>query len=171
MCIIVDTNTIARVFDEDNQEHEDFKPVRDWIINKKGKLVYGGTKYLEELGAMGQYLKLFQLLGRVNKTVIIDKETVDEYQAEAEELIQHKDFDDPHLVAILQVSSCKLVCSIDKRAFPFLTHATFFKGKKKPKIYSAARNKDLLCDANIAQCCRPSQDTTNKEKKILEQED
>lgn len=169
MCIVVDTNAISRVFNEQNSEHEEFKPVRDWILKKKGKLVYGGTKYLEELSKMGEYLKLFQLLGRINKTVVVDTEAVDEYQAEAEQMIQHKDFDDPHLVAILKVSGCKLVCSVDERAFPYLKHQLFFKGKdNKPKIYSSSRNKDLLCDANIAECCLPSHDTTNEQKKILE---
>jgi len=168
MCIVVDTNTIARVFDKNNSEHEEFKPVHDWIMEKKGKLVYGGTKYFEELEKMGQYLKLFTVLSKINKTVVVDTEAVDDYQAEAEHKIQHKDFDDPHLVAILKVSGCKLVCSVDERAFPFLKHHLFFKGKEKPKIYSSSRNKDLLCDANIAECCTPSHDTTNEQKKILE---
>lgn len=168
MCIVIDTNTIARVFDDENKEHEEFKPVRDWIIHKKGMIVYGGTKYFEELSKMRQYLRLFSLLNAAGKAVVRDAEAVDKIQAEVEATLQDKDFDDPHIVAILKESACKLVCSDDKRAFPFFKHEAFFKGKDKPRIYSSSRNKDLLCDANIAKCCQPSSDTTNEQKKILE---
>jgi len=168
MCIVLDINTIPNIFNNESKEHAEFKPVRDWIIHKKGKIVYGGTKYSEELSKMRQYLKLFLLFERINKTVVIDTEAVDNIQAEVEAMIQHRDFDDPHLVAILKESGCKLVCSVDERAFPYLKHQLFFKGKDRPKIYSSSRNKDLLCDANIAECCLPSHDTTNEQKKILE---
>jgi len=168
MCIVLDINVIPNIFNNESKEHVEFKPVRDWIIDKKGKVVYGGTKYFDELSKMRQYLSLFVRLNGAGKAVVRDTQAVDKIQAEVEAIIQDKDFDDPHLVAILKESGCKLICSLDARAFPFLKHHLFFKGKEKPKIYSSSRNKDLLCDANIAECCTPSHDTTNEQKKILE---
>ena len=72
MCIIIDTNALASVFDVDSSNHENFKPVYDWIFNNKGKVVYGGTKYKEELKNSYRYLKLFGQLSRIRKTIEID---------------------------------------------------------------------------------------------------
>lgn len=46
MAIIIDANCLARVFDKTNIEHDEFVPVFDWIVNGKGKLIYGGSKYM-----------------------------------------------------------------------------------------------------------------------------
>ena len=44
MCIIVDTNCFAPVFDRKSEKHNQFAPVLEWIISGKGKLIYGGSK-------------------------------------------------------------------------------------------------------------------------------
>ncbi len=49
MCIIIDVNALNEVFNTDSVNHLEFKPVRDWIIEGKGKVLYGGTKYRDEL--------------------------------------------------------------------------------------------------------------------------
>jgi hypothetical protein len=49
MCIIIDTNRFSSIFEEENSDHDEFKPILDWIIFGKGKIVYGGTKYKQEL--------------------------------------------------------------------------------------------------------------------------
>ena len=48
MCVIVDTNAFAAVFNANANNHDEFAPVLDWIISGKGKLVIGGTKYMSE---------------------------------------------------------------------------------------------------------------------------
>ncbi len=68
MCIIIDTNAFAPVFDRTSQNHAEFKPVLDWIVSGKGKIVYGGTKYKLELGKAYKYLKLFAEFKKINKS-------------------------------------------------------------------------------------------------------
>ena len=49
MCVIVDTNCLASVFERKSEKHPQFAPVLEWIIFGKGKLIYGGSKYIGEL--------------------------------------------------------------------------------------------------------------------------
>lgn len=152
MCIVIDTNTLASVFKEDSELHDEFIPVKEWILNGKGKIVFGGSDYQAELK---KYLSIFKELKVGNKAVYISSDLVDKKKEEIKKLIVNKNFDDPHIVALLMVSGCKLICSNDKRAFPYFTHKLFFHpSKNTPKIYSGKRNKRLLVDNNIASICK-----------------
>lgn len=166
MCIVIDTNVLNEVFDPKNINHLDFKPVSDWIIEGKGKVIYGGSKYLDEIGY--KYLKFFKLLNDANKACLIKNDIIDSKTNEVSKIIQHVNFDDQHLVSLLIVSGCKLIASNDKRAYPFFRHINFFSPAiKKPKIYSGKRNMSLLCDKNIADCCKPTGKTTNAQLKQI----
>lgn len=165
MCIVIDTNTLGNVFDEENEYHNDFKPVKDWIINGKGKIVYGGTRYLEELG---KYRKIFALYNAARKAHYINNAEVDEDENFVSEQIQHPNFDDQHLVALLRVSGCKLICSLDERAYEFFRHETFFNpARKRPKIYNQLSCQALLNDRNIARICKPCDNTTNAQRAMI----
>lgn len=156
MCIIVDTNTLASVFKKSSMGHPEFRPVFDWVLYGRGTLIYGGTKYFNEIKRTS-YLPLFVELNKKKKAKNIDQVAVDEKEAWAAGTVQDPGFDDPHLVALLLVSKSKLICSLDKRAYPFLRHDLFFNpASRKPKIYSRKENADLLTDANIADVCKPS---------------
>jgi len=159
MCIIVDTNVLSEVFDSSNQNHMDFKPVYEWIMHGKGKLVFGGSKYAKELG---KYLPLFVQLKKVNKAVYLEDEIVDTEQQFLSGVISHSNFDDQHLVALLKLSGCKLICSNDRRAYPYFTHSKFFSKNNRPKIYSSKRNIKLLTDLYIADCCKPCKKISTK---------
>jgi len=153
MCIVVDTNRLASVLKKRTADHEEFKPILNWIVNGRGAFVIGGTKYLCE--AIG-FVKIFSELAKVNKVITINKQEVDREEAWAANQIHHPDFDDPHIIALLRVSGCKLICSSDARAYPFFKNKKFFSPvAKRPKIYSQKRNAALLIDANIADCCVP----------------
>jgi len=155
MCIIIDANTISKVFNEDDINHKEFKPLLDWILNDNGKIVYGGSKYFEELELMAKYRSLFIQLGKARKTVEIPLDLVDFETEKAKEIIQHKDFDDQHLVGLVRASKCKLVCTSEKRAIRFLKNSDLYvKSIHRPKIYSSSKNADLLCKNNIAKCCK-----------------
>src|ERR1700733_741215 len=110
MCIVIDINTLAGVFDKKSVNHAEFKDVFEWIFNGKGKIVYGGTKYISELSHT-KYLPLFTEYNRMNKAVLV-KANIDAETVVVSKMIQHPDFDDQHLVALLRVSKCKLVCSL-----------------------------------------------------------
>ncbi|MXO04619.1 PIN domain-containing protein [Flavobacterium sp. HBTb2-11-1] len=167
MCIIIDTNVLVSVFENKSDNHHDFLPVHDWISKGKGKVVYGGTKYIDEIGA--KYRAFFIELRRAKKAIYIDNEKVDEQEKIASSKIQHKDFDDQHLVGLLVESKCKLICSLDERAYQFFTSSKFFSpSSQKPKIYSNKANRKILKDNNIAEVCKPCSASTNAQKKIFD---
>lgn len=157
MCILVDVNAFPTVFDTESIDHLEFRPVLEWVCLGKGKMVFGGTKYRDELRKVTKYLRILAELKRANKIVEINDQDVDTIQADVEGIIQHSDFDDPHLIAIIRASGCLLVCSRDKRAYQFLKNSDLYpKRFKRPKIYRGKSNKKLLNDKNIADCCKPA---------------
>lgn len=168
MCVIVDTNCLANVFDKKSEKHDDFKPVLDWVLNGKGKLVYGGTKYLQELRKASKYFKILNLLkDKANKVIIVNKEAVDKEQERISNVITDPDFDDPHLPAIVIVSKCRIICSQDTRSVRFVKDSQIYpKGIVIPKYYTSIRNRSLLCDKYIDDMYKPL-DKLNKTKREL----
>lgn len=158
MCIVIDINTLAPVFEKDNE----FLPVFDWIHNGKGKIVYGGSKYLDELPA--KYHPIFKSFKDANKAHYIDSSKVDEKTSWVTSTVVDKKFNDQHIVALLLVSKCKLICSRDIESYPFLQHSSFFTQKTKPKIYKGLGSKKILSDNNIAKCCKPCKKTTKEQQ-------
>lgn len=148
MAIIVDTNTLGLVFNEKCRRHSEFKPVHDWIIHGRGRVVYGGSKYKKELQNAG-LVPLFLQLKNSRRAVEIKEGLVDGREAELIDLTQDTDCDDQHVIAILCVSRCLLVCSEDSRSYKFLKLRKFYpKGYKGPKIYRSLNNIGLLCLKN-----------------------
>lgn len=139
--IIIDTNCLSNVFDKESNSFEDFAPLNDWIYSGCGQVIYGGTKYLDEIK---KYYGLFKELKKINKAKYIDNLKVDEKEIWVKSQIQHQNFDDQHIVALLIISKCKLICSLDKRAYPYFKHKEFFSKKNKPRIYSSKKNEKLL---------------------------
>jgi len=135
MCFVLDTNVFGALFDSDNANHPNFKPALDWVVNGKGKMVYGGTKYKKEMRAARKYIRFFAALQRAGKMVLLCDADVDKYEKEVAHSETDKDFDDPHLIAIVIASGCNIICTNDKRAIPYLKKSEFYKGKvKKPNI-------------------------------------
>jgi hypothetical protein len=167
MCIILDINVLCNIFESNNHSHLEFKSVYDWVYHGKGKIVYGGSKYIKELSKT-KYLPIFVQYRIANKAVHICNNKVDTETERASRLVQHKNFNDPHLVGLIIASGCKLICSADKKSFPFLTNQIFYSSKKLlPKIYSNKKNKNLLCDRNIAEICKPCFKTTEKQRQVI----
>jgi predicted nucleic acid-binding protein len=167
MCIIIDTNTLAHVFNKEDKKHNEFIDVFYWIIEGNGKVVYGGTKYIEELSRT-KFLKLFRYLNTNNKAIFINSEKVDSEQKKIQKLISDKDFDDPHLPAMVIVSKCRLICSYDKRSIKFVTNKELYPKKYHiPKYYTGKRNKNLLSDDNIDDCYKPLCKLTKEQSAAL----
>ncbi len=161
MCIIIDINAFASVFQSNSADHNDFRPVLEWICKGKGKIVFGGTKYKEELKSAYKYLRIFRQFDAARKLVKIDDQSVDNEQARLESIIEHSDYDDYHIIAIIIVSGCKLICSKDSRAYPYFKNRTLYPKKfERPRIYSNSSNANLLCDRLIADCCKPATKTS-----------
>lgn len=162
MCIIIDTCTFSSVFDSRSSEHRSFSPVFDWIEKGKGIIIYGGTTYKKELSAAKAYLKIFKEFNRKGKTITLCDNIIDDLENKIRKIEPHTDFDDPHLIAIVIASKCKIICTHDKRAIPFLKKRELYLGSaKKPKLYTSEKNKSLLNDKYLAEICK----CTDKKKK------
>lgn len=169
MCIIVDTNCLSSVFERNSDKHSEFEPVFEWIFTGKGKLIFGGSKYIEELEKTKKYLKIINLLKNKGKAINIDKDLVDKEQKRIESLITNKDFDDPHLPALVIISKCKLICSQDTRSIKFVTNPQLYpKGIDIPKYYTSVNNIDLLCDKYIHDVYKPLKKLNRKEKEDIQ---
>lgn len=150
MCIILDTNCWNSIFQPTSIGYKEFKPVWDWITLGNGKIVYGGSKYMAELGKAPKYMKIFKLLKDRGRVIRLKDEDVDKEQERIGKIITDPDFDDPHLPAIVIVGKCLLICSADKRSIKFVKKSFLYpKGWKIPKYYMGERNKKLLCDKYI----------------------
>lgn len=152
MCIVIDMNTLPSVIKKEASDHAEFAPVWKWIFSVKGtSVVYGGTKYIDELKKMPNYLKILDELAKMAKVKKIDTECVDREQKAVEGILDHPDFDDPHIVAIHRASGCLLFCTNDTRSHRFIRNNKLYPGReyKRPSIYSNHTNQDLLRNENI----------------------
>jgi len=62
---------------------------------------------------------------------------------------------DPHLIAIVIVSRCGIICSVDEQAFPYFKNKKLYPKKfPRPSIYSGKSNENLLCDQKILGVCK-----------------
>ena len=168
MCIVIDINTLPSVFDTKSLHHQKFKPVLDWIVSGKGKIVYGGTKYKEELAKAHKFLGIFRNFAAARKIVPICDHDVDLSEHKLKSKCTDSDFDDPHIIAIVVVSKCKLVCSSDARSYKFIKDPSMYtQPSDRPSIYSNLANKTLLEDNNIADICQPSTKLAKKDRNCL----
>lgn len=155
MCIIADPPTFIPIFKVNDPEYEKFSAVREWVENGPGKFVMGGTNYKNELLAVRSILIILNELEKRGKVKRSDTLLVDNEERAVKALEPTKDFDDPHLVALTRVSGCKLICIRDPRSHRFLRMTKFYKSTKdRPKLYTREKNKNLLCNSNMAPCCK-----------------
>lgn len=156
MAIIIDTNCLANVFCKNSKDHEEFKPVLTWIVEGKGMMVLGGTKYNEELKKTAKFLTIIRYLKEIGKVHKGNKRDIDNYQIIVEELRDNQDFDDPHLPAIVKVTKCRIICSTDTRSIPYVTNKRYYpSGISTPVYYTSSRNKDILNDKYIDDSLKP----------------
>lgn len=156
MPIIVDTNCLANVFSKSSEKHTEFKPVFEWVVKGKGKLVGGGTKYREELKKAPKYAKIIKYLRDIGKVHFGDDAEIDKYQKKVEALKDDDDFDDEHLPAIIAVTKCKIICSEDTRSIKFVQDRKYYPpGIATPVYYTSSRNCNLLCDRYVDESLKP----------------
>jgi hypothetical protein len=145
MCIVIDTNTLAQVFNQNSKAHQDFEPVRHWVTEGEGHVVYGGTKYKKELLKAQRYLRLFRLLKDANRAFEIEKEMVDAECLRLKQATKGTNCNDQHIIAIFIVSGCRLFCSCDSQSDKYITDNSLYpKGHPRPSIYRSLNHKHLL---------------------------
>lgn len=155
MCILVDTCVLPAVFSPSAANHAQFKPVHDWIFKGKGKLVYGGSKFKEDLPQ--KYNGIIIELRKQNRVFEAPCKVVDKLAKEVSSQAG-KDCDDQHIIAIIISSGCRLLCTADTRSHKHIKNSALYpKAKMVPKIYNgtAPRKQSKLLKGNhIAPCCK-----------------
>lgn len=155
MCCIIDTNCFTKVFNPNDAEHERFRHIFKWVTEGGGSMIYGGTTYNREVvDKMRKFGRLLADLKRKRRLVKLDDAKVDAVEDRLKNLIQHKDFDDPHLVAMVTVSKCRVVATGDTRCLPFLRNRKLYpRGMKVPEVYSTENHAGLCCDKYLSNVC------------------
>lgn len=108
MCIILDANCFHKLLDPENQ---DMLPVRKWLDNKNGKIVFSPTKKMEEewmKRKMEKQLKTWRSKGKIK---LADKTKVDKKSNELQRKIKSND---PHIIALAMVAGVKVLISEDQ---------------------------------------------------------
>lgn len=145
MCVVIDINTLAHVFNPDTPRHTEFVHVGNWIQRGHGFLVFGGTKLKKELKKAFRYLRLIRQMKDSGKAIAIRDDLVDAEEIRIKDLTLNTDCDDQHIIALLGVSRCPLLCSEDARSYPYITKKEYYpKGMARVRIYSSSRNNSLL---------------------------
>ena len=150
--MIIDANCLSCVFSSTDAGHPDFAPVKEWIDGPGGWLVIGGSKYIAELARARRYLNLVMEMKKRNKDKVIhvaDTE-VDNHERRIRQMCRDAAFNDAHLVALVCVSKCKLICTNEREALRYLQRRDFYpRGVRRPRIYRAVRNARLLRDTRL----------------------
>jgi hypothetical protein len=155
MCLVIDTCCLLTVFDAKNKRHAKFAPVMNWL-NSKGRLIYGGTKYNQELGRLSRILSLVVELSKRRKTVRMSNDVVDPIATELKVKFPEPEFNDEHIVALVIASRCCVVCTDDSVAISYLRRVDVFRDYevKRPSIYRGHKsNKALCCDKHLVKAC------------------
>ncbi len=169
MCIVIDKNTLANVFNKRDSKHFEFEPVYDWIINKRGKIIMGGSTYKKELRDSGSYLRLIRNLSTANKVFYSNDKEVDDYEEMIIEKINDPRCDDAHLIAILAISKCFLLCTNDMRSKKYLRNKEFYPpNARKTKFYTNQKSASILDDRNLVEDCKPYPILNKQQRVIIE---
>jgi hypothetical protein len=153
MCVVIDANVIGKVFDPYSTEHHRFRPVALWVTTGNGSVIYGGTKYMKELGE-GRYLALFKELGTARRAVVVGTKDVDDRAQVLKELVPEAKFDDEHLIALVGISKCCLVCTDDLKCLPYLRRRDLYPdGVRIPHVYRSIADRRHCCDRLIVGIC------------------
>lgn len=155
MCAIVDANVAHEVFGSNlpNAGARFF----DWIENGTKRLVVGG-KLREELEQSSEdFRKWARVAVRTGKIRIVNNNDVDERARGIEETGGYKS-DDPHILALAQVSGARLLYSNDGNLQEDFGNKDLI-DHPRGKVYSTRVNKDfqsehrrLLANRSL---CRP----------------
>jgi hypothetical protein len=114
-------------------------------------MIFGGTKYRSELAGIRRILGFLVELDKKRKMVRVADARVDKIEDELRMRCPDPKFNDQHLLAIVIVSHCHVVCTVDDVAISYLKRADLFHSYKvkRPKIYKSQRNRNLCCDLNL----------------------
>jgi len=135
MCIIVDPPTYISIFKKSDPDYDNFKPVLTWVLNGNGKFVMGGSEFRKQLGKLYSILSFITQLRKIGKIIVFEDALIDKELLTVKEMERSAEFDDPHLVALVRVSGCRLICVKDNRSHKYLKDKKFYSKKSKNQSY------------------------------------
>jgi hypothetical protein len=114
-------------------------------------MIYGGTKYLTELSQVRKILPIVNELNRKGRVKVVATAEVDTLAEKIRQKVNESAFNDDHLVAIVIVSRCRVVCTEDEEAMPYLKRPDLYSDHDMhhPSIYNRSTHKHLCCDENL----------------------
>lgn len=127
MQVVIDANTFSSITNPRAADHEDFRPVLQYITYGEGVLSYGGSKYQNEVNLHGQFKNLLEQLKKARKTKEAPADDVNATQTYLEREFRRAGFNDHHLIAIVIVNGSEVICSKDP-GLPNLIGACFAVG-------------------------------------------
>lgn len=143
--IIIDSCTLSSVFIPTSSDYNQFKDVSEALYKGHCRMVYGGSKYIEELSRVRSVLRIVLALSKKNRVRKLDDSAVDKRQKYVERIINDPAFNDPHLPAIAFVGNCHMICSKDKECMEFVKDKRLYPTHfRVPVFYTSKKNRDLL---------------------------
>lgn len=146
MCFVLDSNSFHCFFNPGCADYYNFEPLHDWLYNTSGtKIVYGGTTNLSEINCLRKYYPYLVELRKISKFIQVDTKLVDEETEKVKRFVNKKDFNDPHIIALLAVSGCLIFASHDKRADKYVKRKDLYpKNTPRRSIYRLRSHYRLL---------------------------
>lgn len=138
MCLILDANCLHKVFPSADEE---FLPIENAITSGKAKLVYGGTKLLEEYKRVALAWRMIVALDKAGRTRKVNDLKVDAMENSLMAAGQLQS-DDPHVIALAKISGVRLLCSHDKNLHADFTDPHLM--QPRGSVYQNASHKKLI---------------------------
>ncbi len=144
MCLIIDANCAPETLCP--EPSDDFSPIINAILNKTAVMMMGGTKQLNEYKKLARVWRFIAVLDRAGRVAVSSTAAIDALQEELEKSGVLRS-DDPHIIALAQISGARLLCSKDEDL-----HADFkskaLLDKPRGNVYQKESHTPL-----IRKCC------------------
>lgn len=138
MCAIVDANVIGQVFGKKRPPAAEH--FLGWLSGPRGMLVVGG-KLGEELGVHGLFLRWFATAIKYRNARTVVHEEVENRETELRRRGICKS-DDPHVLALAQVSGARLLYTNDPDLIEDFTNPNII-SNPRGKVYTTAMNDNI----------------------------
>ena len=125
--------------------HKEYEPLHKSIIEQRRSVImYGGTKYMNELKRARKFLKLFAELRKVGAASMLNAQAVDDEEERIIGLTSDLKFNDHHIVAIVVVGRCNIICSSDMNSHRHYKNSLYYPKGLRPKIYGGLQSSGIL---------------------------
>lgn len=149
MCIILDANQFSRFFNSNHPNHPDMKPLRKILKKRKVKIAYAPIEKIIKEWKPNRNNEYFKELWSNGSIERYGKQEVTTAQQELSRQNKLKS-DDPHLIALAQISGSNLLVSADQNLHKDFRNTALI---QDGMIYQTKAHAHLLKKAT---CLKPS---------------